>query len=114
MSRKLHFLLFLPILIVVVATAGSPQTPPATTLDSTGDPNVFIHQSIIEMVAAELPKEIIITKIQTSKTNFDLPTPARVELNTGGVFANVLKAIMTPKNAPSRHGSHKSLTKERT
>jgi len=42
------------------------------------------NQCIIEMAAAKLPKEIIITKIQTSKTKFDLPTPALVERNTGG------------------------------
>jgi len=47
------------------------------------------NQSIIEMVSARLPEEVIITKIQTSKTNFDLSTSALVELNTGGVFANV-------------------------
>ena len=36
----------------------------------------------------KLPEEIIITKIQTTKTSFDLPTPALVELNIGGTSAN--------------------------
>jgi hypothetical protein len=49
----------------------------------------LINQSIIEMAAAKLPAEIIIiTKIQTSKTNFD-STSALVELNAGVVSANV-------------------------
>ena len=91
----------------------SVQAPPATTSDSASDPE-RLDQSIIEIVGAKLPKEIIITKIQPSQTKFDLPTPALVELNTGGVSANVVKAMMTPKNAPPRRGSHKSLTKERT
>ncbi len=56
----------------------------STTSDSASDPNLLTNQCIIEMAAAKLPKEIIITKIQTSKTKFDLPTPALVERNTGG------------------------------
>ncbi len=81
--------LLVPALIITLAIAVSAQVPPATTSDSASDPNVLINQSIIEMAAAKLPEEIIITKIQTSKTNFDLSTSALVELNTGGVSANV-------------------------
>jgi hypothetical protein len=109
-------LLSLPALamIITLAIAVSAQVPPATTSDSASDPNVLANQCIIEMAAAKLPEEIIITKIQTSKTKFDLPTPALVEPNNSGVSANVVKAMTTPKNAPPRRGSHKSLTKERT
>ena len=81
--------LLAPALIITLAIAVSAQAPPATTSDSASDPNVLTNQSIIEMAAAKLPEEIIITKIQTSKTNFDLSTPALVELNTGRVSANV-------------------------
>ena len=103
-----------PALIITLAIAVSAQAPPATTSDSASDPNVLTNQSIIEMAAAKLPEEIITTKIQTSKTNFDLPTPALVGLNSRGASANIVKAMMTPMNAPPRRGSHKSLTKERT
>ncbi len=78
------------------------------------DPNVLTDQCIIEMGAARPPEEIIITKNQTSKRKFDLSTPALVELNNSRVSANVVKAMMTPKNAPPRRGSHKSLKKEGT
>ena len=103
-----------PALIITLAIAVSVQAPLGTTSDSVSHPNVLTNQSIIEMGAARLPEEVIITKIQTSKTNLDLPTPALVELNSSGVFANVVKAMMTLKNAPPRRGSHKSLKKERT
>ncbi len=77
------------------------------------------HQSALEMVCAGLLKagllkEVITSKGQTSKTYFDLSTPALVELNSGGVSASVVKAMGTPKNAPPRRGSHKFRTKERT
>ena len=75
--------------MIALAIAVSAQAPPATTSDSASDPNVLINQSIIEIVGAKLPKEIIITKIQTTKTKFDLPTPALVELNNSGVSADV-------------------------
>ena len=81
--------LLAPALIITLAIAVSAQAPPATTSDSASDPNVLTNQSIIEMGAARLTEEVIITKIQTTKTKFDLPTPALVELNTGGVSANV-------------------------
>ena len=87
--------LFVPALIITPAIAMSVKAPPATTSDSASDPNVLINRSIIEIVAAKLPEEVIITKIQMSKTNFDLPTLARVELNSSWVSANVLKAMMT-------------------
>ena len=94
--------LLVPALIITLAIAVSAQVPPATTSDSASDPNVLINRSIIEMAAARLPEEVIITKIQTLKTNFDLSTPALVELNTRwGV-------------RQCGRGSHTSVTKERT
>lgn len=80
--------MLVPALIITLAIAVSVQAPPASRSDSASDRNVF-NQSIIEMAAAKLPEEIIITKIQTSKANFDLSTPALVELNTRRVSANV-------------------------
>jgi hypothetical protein len=78
--------LLVPALIITLAS-GVSTAPPATTSDSASDPNVLTNQPIIEMAATKLPKEIIITK--TFKTNFGLLTSALVELNTGGVSANV-------------------------
>jgi hypothetical protein len=87
-SRELLPLL-VPALIITLAIAVSAQVPAAATSDSAGDPNVLTNQSIIEMVAAKLLEEVIITKIQPSKTNFHMSAAALVELNTGGVSANV-------------------------
>src|SRR5260370_41912702 len=89
MSPSRLLSLSVPALIITLAIAVSAQAPPATTSDSASDPNVLTSQSIIGMVSAKLPEEIIITRVQTSKTNFDLPTPALVEVNSSGVSANV-------------------------
>ncbi len=114
MSSRRLLPLLVSELIITLAIAVSAQAPPATTSDSASDPNVLTNQSIIEMAAAKLLEEVIITKIQTSKTNFDLPTPALVEPHNSRVSVNVVKAMMTPKNAPPRRGSQKSVTKEKT
>jgi hypothetical protein len=96
-SSKRLLLLPVPALIITLAIAVSAQAPPATTSDSASDQNVLTNQSVIEMISARLPEEVVITKIQTSKTNFDVPTPALLELNNSGVSANVVKAMMTPR-----------------
>ena len=80
--------LLVPVLIGTLAIVVSAQAPPATTSSSASDPSVLTNQSIIEMATAKLPEEIIITKIQTSKTNFDLSASALVAPNTAGVSAN--------------------------
>lgn len=88
------------VLILVLAIAVSAQAPPpVTTSGTTSDPSILTNKSVTEMVAAKLPEEVIITKIQTSKANFDLSTPALVELNSSGVSANIVKAMMTLKSA---------------
>jgi len=114
MSLRRLVSLAVPALIITLAIAVSAQAPPATTSDSASDPNVLTNQSVIEMAAARLPEEVIITKIQTTKTKFDLSTRALVEPHNSRVSVNVVKAMMTPKNAPPRRGSQKSVTKEKT
>ena len=84
MSPRGLLSVLVPALIITLAIAVSAQAPRATTSDSGSDPKVLTNQSVIEMAAAKLPEEIIITKIRTTKTNFGLPTLARVERNTGG------------------------------
>jgi hypothetical protein len=83
-------LLSLPVLalIISIAITVAAQAPAATMCDSTSNPKVLTNQSIIAMGSAKLPEEVIITKIQTSKTKFELSTPVLAEPNNGGVSAN--------------------------
>jgi hypothetical protein len=57
------------------------------------------NQTIIDMVAAKLPTDVIITKIQTSSTEFDLSTGGLVALNRAGVPSEVIKAMMQKNTA---------------
>jgi hypothetical protein len=87
MSPRRLLSLPVPTLIIPLAITVSARAAPATTSDSANDPNVSTNQSIIETAPAKLPEEVIATKIQTSKTNFDRPTTAPVELSNSGVSA---------------------------
>ena len=62
-------------------------------------PDVLTNKSIVEMVAAKLPEDVIIAKIQGSSTNFDVSTTGLVDLNNNGVPSNVVKAMLAPKSS---------------
>jgi hypothetical protein len=58
------------------------------------DSKVLTNQSVIDMVQQKLPAEVIVTKIQTSRSNFDVSTAGLVALNKAGVPPEVVKAMM--------------------
>ena len=71
-ARSPH--LSLLVLFLSLAAGVRAQEPPPTAPANPPDPNVLTNKSILEMVSAKLPEEVVITKIQMSKTNFDLST----------------------------------------
>jgi len=74
----------------------------AAAPQSSSNAEVLTNNSIVEMVTAKLPEEVIITRIQTSPNNFDLSTPALSDLNQKGVSSAIMKAMLTaPKAAPA-------------
>jgi len=74
------------------ATASLPASP---------QPDVVTNQTVLDMVNAKLPSDIIITKIQTSKTSFDLSTDALIKLNQNSVSSDIVKAMMQKSSAPA-------------
>jgi hypothetical protein len=81
------------------AVAETPANVSATQ-QASSSAEVLSNNSIVEMVTAKLPEEVIITRIQISPNKFDLSTPALADLNQKGVSAAILKAmLMAPKAA---------------
>ena len=62
------------------------QASRANTSNSDGNLNFLTNEATIEMAAAKLPQEVIVTKTRTSKTNFELSTPAHVEQNSSAAI----------------------------
>lgn len=55
------------------------------------------NDAVIGMVSAGLSDDIIIAKIKSAKTNFDLSTPALAKLSESKVSSSVIKVMIDPK-----------------
>src|SRR5205807_12380 len=58
------------------------------------------NQSVVERVKAGLSERVIVAKIRTSPTNFDVRTDALIALKKNGVPEKVIEAILSP-SAPA-------------
>ena len=56
---------------------------------------VLTNESILQMIAGKVPKDLIVSKIKTTKSAFDLSPEGLVKLNTGKVNSDVMKLMMT-------------------
>ena len=88
----------LAILLFVLIAGASPAL---ALTQAAPQQEVVTNQTVVDMVSAKLPTDVIITKIQTSKTNFDLSTDALVKLNESSVPSDVIKAMMQKSSAPA-------------
>lgn len=82
------------------AVTNAPPAVPAS-LPVPVQPDVVTNQTVFDMVNAKLPTDVIITKIQTSKTSFDLSTDALIKLNQNSVPSDVVKAMMQKSSTPA-------------
>jgi hypothetical protein len=57
------------------------------------------NKDVIKLVQAQIPENIIIAKIQQSKTNFDTSVDGLLELKQAGVSDNLIAFIMNPTPA---------------
>lgn len=82
--------LFLPFILVVLGFA------PAV-LKAQGDPPMT-NEEVIALSKAGLAPSVIIGKIRTSKTQFDLSTDALIKLKSAGVSDDVVAAMLEAKS----------------
>jgi len=65
-----------------------------------GSSEVLTNESIIQMVAGKVPKDLIVSKIKSTKSTFDLSPDGLIKLNTGKVPSDMMKLMMdTQANA---------------
>lgn len=57
---------------------------------------VLTNDSVVQMIKAGLPESVVISKIRSTPTKFDLRTESLVSLKKSGVSDKVLEAMMTP------------------
>ena len=92
MYHKMQLVAVVTVLVMMSSRSLGQDSSPA--LKDVSHPEVVTNVTVIEMVNAKLPSDVIVTKIQTSKTNFDLSTTALVKLNESSVPSDVVKAMM--------------------
>ncbi len=73
-------------LVAVVASANAQSAKPA--------PEVLTNKSVIEMVTAKLPDELILAKIASAQSNYDVTTAGLMELTKAKVPMPIIKAMM--------------------
>jgi len=56
---------------------------------------VLTNESVISMFTAKVPKSLIVTKVQNTKSNFDVTPSGLLQLNNGKVPNDVIKMMMT-------------------
>jgi hypothetical protein len=84
---------------VVSAAAVSAQRQPARRAPAKPGPaaqGVMTNQDVIKLAQAKVGDDLIITKINQSRTKFDLSTDGIVKLKAAGVSDRVLAAMMNP------------------
>jgi hypothetical protein len=77
-------------LILVLVVAVGLSLPGATSLAQ----EVLTNDSVIQMIKAGLPEAVVIAKIKSTATKFDLKTDSLVNLKKAGVSDKVLEAMV--------------------
>ena len=78
------------VLTLILVAAVSLSLPGATSLAQ----EVLTNDSVIQMVKAGLPEAVVIAKIKSTSTKFDLKTDSLVSLKKAGVSDKVLEAMV--------------------
>jgi len=85
------------VLLLALVTALALSLPGATSLAQ----EVLTNDSVVQMIKAGLPESVVIAKIRSTATKFDLRTESLVTLKKNGVSDKVLEAMMAPGSAAS-------------
>ena len=71
-----------------------------TTSQTSAKQAVMTNQEVIRLVQAKISEDIVITKIQQSKTKFDTSVEGLVTLQKAGVSERIIKVMMNPAAMP--------------
>src|SRR5712671_4568870 len=85
------------VLTLILVAALSLSLPGATSLAQ----EVLTNDSVIQMVKAGLPEAVVIAKIKSTSTKFDLKTDSLVGLKKAGVSDKVLEAMVAAGSGPA-------------
>ena len=79
-----------------------PAPEPAPAAPAVAPDGTLNNDGVLEMVKENVPAQVILGQIRSSKTNFDLSTPEIIRLTKAGVPGTLIEAMRNPKRAPAR------------
>ena len=84
--------------------------PIASRASAQAGAEVLNNESIISMVTGKVAKDLIVSKIKSTKSTFDLSPEGLIKLNTAKVSSDVIKLMLT--TAGAANGNKETLTNE--
>ena len=88
----------LKLMLQVGDNARRSGSAPATL---SGLDEVLTNEIVVRMLNGKVPKQIVLSKIQMSRSQFDVSASGLVSLNTSKVPDDVIKAMMLPPAPPA-------------
>src|SRR5579863_4993987 len=92
----------------------TPAPEPAPAEPAAAPDGTLNNDGVLAMMKENVPTQVILGQIRSSKTNFDLSTAEVIRLTKGGVPASVIEAMRNPKRAPAPSSSAPASAKQST
>ena len=79
--------------VLLLSAALSLATGPVSRVAAQAG-EVLTNESIVQMVTGKVPKDLIVTKIRTTKSTFDVSAAGLISLNTAKIPSDIIKMMM--------------------
>lgn len=77
-----------------------------------GGAEVLTNESVVQMIAGKVPKDLIVTKIRTTKSEFDVTAAGLISLNTSKVPSDIMKMMLNAAAGTSGKDARETLTND--
>jgi hypothetical protein len=73
---------------------------------------VLTNESVVQMINGKVPKDLIVTKIRTTKSTFDVTSAGLISLNTSKIPSDIIKMMMNAAAGTSGRDAREALTND--
>ena len=73
---------------------------------------VLTNESIVQMVTGKVPKDLIVTKIRTTKSTFDVSAVGLISLNIAKILSDAIKTMMNAAAGTGGKDAKETLTND--
>ncbi len=99
---------------MALCAAALTMLAPVSARAQSASAEVLSNSAVMNMITAKVSKDLVLTKIRTTKTSFDVTAGGLVRLHQGKVPQDIMLAMMTaaadPKMAAPQPGAAEILT----